>query len=829
MNGFQNMISGKTAELSSSKFIKAAIAVLLSLALAITPGLAFATEGGMVKEDSVQEQVDQTTSAAEESSIEQGSVSQEADAAVAEAGEVDVATGISTEATLGSENAESASSADSEAAVASEGDQASIEAQSITTQSGEGGTFVGADHAPEHSGNASMPISVEANFSVDGDAVLVKFELGITTGPNTVTSKDYTFKIDGIDLKINGAYTPEIEGYNTFLPAADYGINGKASQWYRLKAAGDYRVRVTARKNGSSAESYVNAYFRITSGTNVSTLDAKIQAIADECKKRTNLYEKVLYAHDYIINTLKVKEASNTRYVGATAVLFYETGTSQSFAQAMNLILSKAGVNNRVVTADGRSWNLVTVDGGQNMHVDVAADSSRDANWNHLFFGVTDAQMKKLHSGFSPISGMTATNYKLNYYMAKSGVTNAMPTWSASLKSTIANQVRSGKISFELTAANYVGNALKTDPATYIIMCDNAAKYLAEASNSSPSSFGGKAVLIDLSYNATPQKSVYKVSIKSLNSPLLVISDLRASYDANGKAQTPVPTLTLNGTRLKNGTDFTITYSNNVNPGTATMVIKGKGSYSGSITKTFKINSTPQYPIKVTGKWVKSGSRWWFSYDATTKKAQNKSWPSNEWAMINGKRYYFDGSGWMKANWLQLNSKWYWLGSDGAMKTGWKKIKGTWYYMASDGVMQNTKQTIGGKTYNFKSSGAMITGWSKEGTGWWYYTSSGAMKTGWQKLKGKWYYLDPSDNGRMRTGWLTTGGQTYWLQGSGAMITGWGELAGNWYYFNKSGYMQKNKWISGKYYVGSDGVMAKNTWVDNKWYVDGNGKWVATA
>ena len=40
---------------------------------------------------------------------------------------------------------------------------------------------------------------------------------------------------------------------------------------------------------------------------------------------------------------------------------------------------------------------------------------------------------------------------------------------------------------------------------------------------------------------------------------------------------------------LKKGTDYTVTYKNNIDKGTATVTIKGKGNYTGTITKTFKI------------------------------------------------------------------------------------------------------------------------------------------------------------------------------------------------------------------------------------------------
>ena len=47
--------------------------------------------------------------------------------------------------------------------------------------------------------------------------------------------------------------------------------------------------------------------------------------------------------------------------------------------------------------------------------------------------------------------------------------------------------------------------------------------------------------------------------------------------------------LTYNGTQLKEGTDYTVTYSKNVNAGTATAVINGINGFSGSRKLTFKI------------------------------------------------------------------------------------------------------------------------------------------------------------------------------------------------------------------------------------------------
>lgn len=57
----------------------------------------------------------------------------------------------------------------------------------------------------------------------------------------------------------------------------------------------------------------------------------------------------------------------------------------------------------------------------------------------------------------------------------------------------------------------------------------------------------------------------------------------------------------LNGKKLKNGTDFTISYKNNKNIGTATLTIKGKGNYSGSRSFKFKIIKAKLSSATITG------------------------------------------------------------------------------------------------------------------------------------------------------------------------------------------------------------------------------------
>ena len=119
------------------------------------------------------------------------------------------------------------------------------------------------------------------------------------------------------------------------------------------------------------------------------------------------------------------------------------------------------------------------------------------------------------------------------------------------------------------------------------------------------------------------------------------ISILKASvtlstsiYAYDGKAKKPGVTVKLNGKTLKNGTDYTVSYSNNTKVGTATVKITGKGNYTGSVSKTYSIknnfkkatvsgistkaftgkNITQSITVKYNGKTLKKGTDYTVSY-----------------------------------------------------------------------------------------------------------------------------------------------------------------------------------------------------------------------
>ena len=109
-----------------------------------------------------------------------------------------------------------------------------------------------------------------------------------------------------------------------------------------------------------------------------------------------------------------------------------------------------------------------------------------------------------------------------------------------------------------------------------------------------------------------------------------------STYAYDGKAKKPGVTVKLSGKTLKNGTDYTVSYSNNIKVGTAKVTITGKGNYTGSVSKTYSIknnfkkatvsgistkaftgkNITQSITVKYNGKTLKKGTDYTVSYSS---------------------------------------------------------------------------------------------------------------------------------------------------------------------------------------------------------------------
>ena len=200
--------------------------------------------------------------------------------------------------------------------------------------------------------------------------------------------------------------------------------------------------------------------------------------------------------------------------------------------------------------------------------------------------------------------------------------------------------------------------------------------------------------------------------------------------------------------------------------------------------------------VKAQAGWIQSGSRWWYRH-------ADGSYTRNNWEMINGSWYYFDGAGWMVTGWLKLGNNWYYLNpGNGAMVTGWLQLGSTWYYMNGSGAMET--DTWIGNSY-------------VDANGVWDQSKTKAQA--YWVLNGDRWMLVQEDGTYAKKCWKTVGGKEYYLDENGYMVTGWLKQGSTWYYLKptaknsaeKVGEKAYNYWVGtagiGGYYIDKYGRM----------------------
>ena len=164
--------------------------------------------------------------------------------------------------------------------------------------------------------------------------------------------------------------------------------------------------------------------------------------------------------------------------------------------------------------------------------------------------------------------------------VAKKGHKYEAPTysWSADKSTCTASRVCQNDKTHVETEKATVTSAVTTQPTyektgvrTYTAAFKNAA-------------FSTQTQTETIAKRVKPQENTQaKTSIKKAS-----VSGI-SNKNYNGKSQKQSIKVKLGKKTLKQGTDYSVSYKNNKNIGKATVTIKGKGKYEGSIKKTFQI------------------------------------------------------------------------------------------------------------------------------------------------------------------------------------------------------------------------------------------------
>ena len=140
----------------------------------------------------------------------------------------------------------------------------------------------------------------------------------------------------------------------------------------------------------------------------------------------------------------------------------------------------------------------------------------------------------------------------------------------------VSSQTYTGNVISPLPTITYNNKTLKKDTDYTLSYSDNINVGTATITITGKGNFTGTtSKTFSISARAMSATSVANIS----------------SQTYTGNVISPLPTITYNNKTLKKDTDYTLSYSDNINVGTATITITGKGNFAGTTSKTFSISA----------------------------------------------------------------------------------------------------------------------------------------------------------------------------------------------------------------------------------------------
>ncbi len=357
-------------------------------------------------------------------------------------------------------------------------------------------------------------------------------------------------------------------------------------------------------------------------------------------------YEMALWLHDWLLDQLEYD--NSLKWSSAESALTRHTGTCQAYTNAYIELLNAAGITNAETrdTYDGHTWNAVKLD-GEWYQVDCTWDDNDDTKYygfdaRHLYFAITDELMAIAHKGHAKIYtadgyATRSTSLKDNYYV-KSGLASQ---WADAYAERIQAKLDAKETSFSITSDNAY------NPPS-IIGIQNATVAYAMNQKEWAAADGSIASLVATSnvttVSNTKWTAVYdfEVTYSNPRTSLANASVTVSDQTYTGEALTPAVAVVLDGKTLEQGTDYEVTYSNNVSAGVATVTVTGKGNYISIATGAFTIAAanasgatvnlsdqtytgsalTPAPEVALNGKTLKLGTDYEVAYSNNTNVGQ---------------------------------------------------------------------------------------------------------------------------------------------------------------------------------------------------------------
>lgn len=273
----------------------------------------------------------------------------------------------------------------------------------------------------------------------------------------------------------------------------------------------------------------------------------------------------------------------------------------EGYAEAFSLIMNYMGIPNYYIIGTagsggsggggGHAWNAVSDDGGDSyMYMDLTwDDNGKDSGYLYEYFGMPKSDFEQTHFAYTSdgsawswlydIDGSFNDSFADTYYKKGGFYYDGSVTSSAFAAAARTKAARVGSwVSFtssNWTKAGSMASTLGISWTGISIMSYSGSYY-----------YYGKC----------------KISSSEIDLSSAEVILPEDSYDYTGEAIEPVPTVSLNGVTLIPDENYTVSYTNNIEAGTAAVTIKGKNNFGGTAAAGFTIEKHTHTLVRTEAK-----------------------------------------------------------------------------------------------------------------------------------------------------------------------------------------------------------------------------------
>lgn len=277
--------------------------------------------------------------------------------------------------------------------------------------------------------------------------------------------------------------------------------------------------------------------------------------------------------------------------LGVSTIYYYVVADGRTPVSGSRTITIHKGIINPTVNMTdyvyGETKPTPTVNGNEEngtvtYYYTTSNTTSGGTNWN------TATDSTKINAGSYY---MYATVAETTHYL--SAVTPAVPFKVG--QKTLTVTADSGKTKVYGTndpvfTYKYTGNVAGQIPGFSGVLMRNAGEDIGVYTiNQGSLTLTNNGTFLANNYKISYVAASMTITQKALTDSDITVTLNNNSFTYNGAEQKAIPTIRYGNKTLVEGTDYTLTYKDNVNVGTATVTITAKGNYKGITSKTYTI------------------------------------------------------------------------------------------------------------------------------------------------------------------------------------------------------------------------------------------------